>query len=135
MREDRVDRALEEERGFGWLFFAGSMLGLAGIMRVMDAIWAFRYDGVVERLNGVLGSNLDNYGWAWLGVGIVLIISSFLLLVHSQFARGVGFVAATLGGLSAMTWMPYYPVWALTYVAIAVLVFYALVKYGGREPV
>jgi len=34
--------------------------------------------------------------------------------------------------LSAMTWMPYYPVWSLVYVAIAVMVIYALARYGGR---
>ncbi len=32
-----------------------------------------------------------------------------------------------------MAWMPYYPVWSLVYVAIAVLTFYALARYGGRE--
>jgi hypothetical protein len=30
--------------------------------------------------------------------------------------------------------MPYYPIWALTYVGIAVLVFYALAAHGGRVP-
>jgi hypothetical protein len=39
-----------------------------------------------------------------------------------------------VGGVSAITWMPYYPVWSLTYVALAVLVFYALARYGSREP-
>ena len=34
-----------------------------------------------------------------------------------------------------MTWMPYYPIWSLTYVAIAVLVFYTLARYGGRDTV
>ena len=31
-------------------------------------------------------------------------------------------------------WLPYCPVWSLVYVAMAVLVVYALVAYGGREP-
>ena len=30
------------EPGYGWLFFAGSMMGIAGIMRVFDGIWALR---------------------------------------------------------------------------------------------
>jgi hypothetical protein len=29
--------------------------------------------------------------------------------------------------------MPYYPIWAMTYVLIALLVFYALAQYGGRN--
>ena len=122
--------------GEGWLFFAGTVLGLAGLMRVIDSIWAFSYNGSLpdNLKDGVLGSNINNYAWTWLIVGLVLIASSFMVLTRSQFARWVGYIAATLGAVSAMTWMPYYPVWSLVYVGIAVLVFYALAKHGGRQP-
>ena len=124
----------DEQPGSGWLFFAGTMLGLAGLMRLIDSLWAFRYHGALpdNLQNAVFGSDLKNYAWAWLAVGIILIASSFLVLIRSQFARWIGLFAATIGGLSAMTWMPYYPIWSLTYVAIAVMVFYALARYGGR---
>jgi hypothetical protein len=77
---------------------------------------------------------VKNYAWLWLFVGIVLIGSSVLILARSQLARWIGYFAAAIGAVSAMAWMPYYPVWALTYVGIAVLVFYALARYGGRQP-
>jgi hypothetical protein len=123
------------ESGSGWLFFAGTVLGLAGVMRVVDAIWAFAYNGELPQglQDGILGESLRNYAWMWLLVGVVLIVSSVFVLVRSQFARWVGFVAAAIGGVSAMTWMPYYPVWSATYVGLAVLVFYALVRHGGRQ--
>ena len=70
-------------------------------------------------------------GWTWLIVGCVLIGASFMVLVRSQFARWVGFIAAGVGALTAMTWMPYYPVWSLTYVGIAVLAFYGLAAHAG----
>ena len=125
----------EEPRGEGWLFFAGSMLGLAGLMRIIDSIWAFAYNGALPNnlKDGLLGSNLNNYGWWWLIVGCVLILASFMVLTRSQFARWIGYFASTVAALSAMTWMPYYPIWALTYVGLAVLTFYALAKYGGRQ--
>jgi len=124
----------DEDQGFGWLFFAGTILGLAGIMRILDSIWAFRFNGALPDglKDGVLGDNLTTYAWVWLIVGIIMLVSSFLLLARSQFARWIGLIAATIGGVSAMTWMPYYPVWSLTYVGIAVLVFYALARHGGR---
>jgi len=117
------------------MFFAGTVLGLAGLMRVVDAFWAFAYNGQLpENLqDGLLGSNLDNYAWTWLVVGLLLIVASLLLMVRSQFARWVGYIAAAVGALSAMTWMPYYPIWAMTYVLIALLVFYALAQHGGRN--
>jgi hypothetical protein len=34
--------------------------------------------------------------------------------------------------ISAIWWMPYYPIWSLTYIAIDVLVIYALAAYGGQ---
>jgi len=119
----------------GWLLFAGTVLGLAGLMRVFDALWAFGYNGALpERLqDSVLGDNLTTYAWLFLIVGALLIAASFLLLNRSQFARWVGFVAAGVMGISAMAWMPYYPIWSLTYVGIMVLTFYALAVHGGRE--
>jgi hypothetical protein len=103
-------------------------------MRIIDALWAFRYKGSLpDNLQaGVLGSNIKTYAWTWLIVGIVLIAASVLILYRSQFARWIGFIAAAIMALSAMTWMPYYPVWSLVYVAIAVMVIYALARYGGR---
>jgi len=122
------------QQGEGWLFFAGTVLGLAGLMRVLDAIWAFRYKGALpeDLKDGVLGSDLKTYGWVWLGVGILLIVCSWLLITRNQFARWIGYIAAGIGTLSAMTWMPYYPIWALTYVVVFMLVIYGLAQYGGR---
>jgi hypothetical protein len=126
--------AYEQERGAGWLFFAGTVLGLAGLMRIVDAIWAFKYNGQLpdNLQGGVLGDSLTGYGWTWLVVGIILVICSFLILTRSQIARWVGYLAAVILGLTAITWMPYYPVWSFMYVGIAVLTFYALARYGGR---
>ena len=125
----------DAEPGTGWLFFAGTMLGLAGLMRLIDSLWAFRYHGALPDglQNAVLGSNVKTYAWTWLVVGIVLIAASFMVLARSQFARWIGYFAAAIAGLTAMTWMPYYPIWSLTYVALAALVFYALARYGGRR--
>ena len=125
-----------ERPGLEWRIFAGTVLGLAGLMRILDATWAFGYNGALPEglQDGVLGSNLTTYGWTWLVVGLILVAASVLLLRQSQIARWVGFGAAAIGALSAMTWMPYYPVWSLTYVILAVLVFYALIRYAGPLP-
>jgi hypothetical protein len=122
------------EEPSGWLFFAGTVLGLAGIMRILDSIWAFGYNGVLpnQLRDSLLGSDLTTYAWLWLGVGAVLLVSSFMILVRSQFARWIGLIAATVAAVTAMAWMPYYPIWTLVYVGMAVLTFYALAAHGGR---
>jgi hypothetical protein len=123
-------------RGTGWLVFAGIILGLAGFMRLIDAIWAFSYKGALpENLeDGVLGSNLKTYAWVWLIVGILLIVASALVIMQSQFGRWIGIIAAIVGALSAMVWMPYYPIWSLAYIVLGVLVLYALLRYATPLP-
>ena len=122
------------DRGFGWILFSATVMGIAGIMRIFDSIWAFRYHGALpENLKDtVLGSDLRTYAWLWLAVGCLLVVASALVVTRSQFARWVGIVAAAIGAISAVTWMAYYPVWSLVYVGLGILVVYGLLVYGGR---
>jgi hypothetical protein len=135
MTSTTSSRRYEVEPVSGWMLFAGTVLGLTGLMRLIDSIWAFGYNGALPDAlkDGLLGDKLTTYAWVWLIVAVVLIVSSWLVLSRNQFARWVGFVAAAIGALSAMTWMPYYPIWSLTYVGLSVLTFYALAAHGGRE--
>ena len=123
-----------DRRGEGWILFAAIVLGVAGIMRIFDAIWAFRYHGVLpENLeDAIFGHSLKTYGWVYIVVAAVLIICAFLVLSGSQVGRWIGIVAGAIGSISAIWWMPYYPIWSLTYIAIGVLVIYALAAYGGK---
>jgi hypothetical protein len=123
-----------------WLTFSAVVLIIAGILRVIDAIWAFSYHGALpDGLQGaLLGHSLATYGWLWLIAGVILIGSGALLFGPSdrpstEIARWVGIIAASLGAISAMFVMPYYPVWSLLYVIIAVMVVYGLVAGYGRK--
>jgi len=125
---------MDEDRGSGWLMFAAIVLIFEGVMKVFDSIWAFRYHGSLENLqHATLGSTLKNYGWYWLILGVLLILAGFGVLSRNQLARWFGIIVAAIAGIGSMAWMPYYPIWALTYVAIAVLVIYALAAHGGLE--
>jgi len=125
-----------DDRGHGWLLFSAIVLGVAGIMRIFDSIWAFRYHGVLPQNleDAIFGTSLKTYGWVYLVVGIVLILCAFAVLSRSQIGRWVGVAAAAIAAISAVWWMPYYPIWSLTYVGLGVLVIYSLVAYGGRTP-
>ena len=124
------------ERGHGWILFAGIVLGVAGVMRIFDAIWAFRYHGaVLQNLeDAIFGTSLKTYGWVYPFVAIILFLAGLGVIARMQFARWIGIVAAAIASISAIWWMPYYPIWSLTYIFVAVLVIYALAAYGGREP-
>jgi hypothetical protein len=124
----------------GWLIFSAVVLITAGIMRVIDAIWAFGYHGSLpDGLQGaLLGHSLATYGWIWLIIGAILIAAGVLVLGPSdrpsaEVSRWVGIVAASLGAISAMFVVPYYPVWSLIYIAIAIMVIYGLAARHGEQ--
>ena len=117
------------------LIVSAVILAVAGIMRVFDAIWAFRYKGSVpdNLQNAIFGHTLKTYGWVWLVVAVLLLLSAWGVLLRNQFARWFGVVAGAVLAVSAIWWMPYYPVWSLTYVGLGVFVIYALIARGERE--
>jgi hypothetical protein len=123
------------ERRSGWILFAAIMLGIAGVMRIFDAIWAFTYHGQLpENLEGaVFGHSLKTYGWVYIVVAAVLVICAAGVLTRSQAARWIGVAAGAVACISAVWWLPFYPIWSLTYVLLGALVIYALVAYGQRD--
>jgi hypothetical protein len=125
----------EETYGAGWVTFAGIMLMIAGVMRLIDGIWALRYDGAVpENLqNASLGHSLTTYGWTWIIVAAILFAAGIGVFSRSQLARWIGIVAAAIGALTAVFWLPYYPVWSIVYIGLSFAVIYALGVYGGRD--
>jgi hypothetical protein len=125
-----------DERGDGWILFAAIVLGVAGIMRVFDAIWAFRYHGTLPQNleNAIFGHSLTTYAWIYLIVAAILIVSAFAVLQRSQIARWVGIIAGAILSISAIWWIPYYPIWSLVYIGVGIVVIYALVAYGSRRP-
>ena len=119
----------------GWVAFAAIALTVGGIMRIFDAIWAFRYHGALPANleDAIFGHSLKTYGWVYLVVAALLLVCAFLLFQGSQFARWIGVTAGAIAAISAVWWMPYYPIWSLTYVGLSAFVIYALVAHGGRS--
>ncbi len=124
----------------GWLTFSAVVLIIAGIMRVIDAIWAFGYHGAIpdDLKDAILGHSLKTYGWIWLIAGVILIAAGVLVLgpgdrPSAEISRWIGIIAAALAAISAIFVMPYYPVWSLIYIAIAIMVIYGLsARYGEQ---
>ena len=125
---------MDEQQGTGWLVFAAVVLVFAGVMRIFDAVWAFRYNGSLpdHLSDSVFGDSLTTYGWIYLIVGAILILAGIGVLYRGQFSRWIGVIAAAIGGLSAVAWLPYYPFWSMVYILLAVLIMYGLIAYGGR---
>ncbi len=62
----------------------------------------------------------------FLVVGVILILCGLAVIAGSQIGRWVGIAAGEITAISAIRWMPYYPIWSLTSSALGVIVIYAL---------
>jgi hypothetical protein len=115
-------------RTTGWTVFAAVVLITSGVMRLLDALWAFdKNDEVGEDLQVlVFEKDLAAYGWLWLVVGGLLIAAGIGVLRGSLWARWFGIAVAAFAAISAMLWIYQFPIWSLLYVSIAVLVILAL---------
>jgi hypothetical protein len=123
----------------GWLRFAGVLLIITGLMRIVDSIWAFSYDGsLVDKLHGaLLGHSLTTYAVVWLIVGVTSVITGYMIMrpgsLSAEISRRAGLAVAGFNALLAMTWIQYYPVWALLYIAMGIVVIYALVVHFDEQ--
>lgn len=72
-------------------------------MRIFDAIWAFRYHGVLPQNfeDAIFGHSLKTYGWVYLIVAIVLILCAFGIVARSQVSRWIGVFAGAILAISA----------------------------------
>jgi hypothetical protein len=126
-----------EERGSGWIGFAGIMLIIVGALDIINGLWALDHKDVggkaVENSSLLYEGKLETWGWIFLVWGILLLIAGFLVFGRSQFGRWIGVLAATISIIVNMTWIFAYQEAALIPILLGVLVLYALVVYGGRD--
>jgi hypothetical protein len=122
------------ERGAGWLVFAATVLGIAGIFNTIDGIMALSKSSFYVAGARFVFSDLRTWGWIVLILGILQILAAFAILGRAQWARWFGIVVAALGAIGQFGFMQAYPFWSVTIIAVCIFVIYGLAAYGGREP-
>jgi hypothetical protein len=123
----------EDIAGSGWLTFAATMLGLVGILCVIDGIVALSRSKYFVANQTYVFSDLRTWGWITLIVGVIAILAAGGILAGSQWARWFGMIAAGLNMIAQFSFAKGYPVWTLIIIACDILVIYALAVYGGRR--
>ncbi|WP_310723830.1 hypothetical protein [Streptomyces sp. N2A] len=121
----------------GWTAFAGVLMIFGGAMTLLEGISAIAKDNLVlTTRNYVYSFNLTGWGWIHLILGIVILAAGVALIASgAMWARIIGIVLAGLGALANFLWIPYYPFWALTLVAIDIFIIWALCAGNHRHAV
>jgi hypothetical protein len=111
----------------GWTVFAAALMILVGGMAIFQGIAAIAKDDVfVTTGNYVYTFNLTSWGWIHLALGVLVVLAGFALFSGALWARIVGVFLAGLSMIANFMWLPHYPFWAITLIAIDALVIWAL---------
>ena len=115
----------------GWTAFAAIMMLMLGVWWIIAGLVAVVDDDFyVVTQDYIFQFSVSTWGWIHLIVGGVVLVSGFGLFSGNVLARTVGVIIAALAGLIAFAWLPWYPVWAIIFIAVSVAVIWSLTAHG-----
>lgn len=115
----------------GYTVFAALMMLMLGVWWIIAGLAAIIDDEFfVVAGDWILKFDATAWGWIHLILGIVVLIASFGLYTGSVWGRTVGVILAVLSAVAAFGWLPYYPIWGILIIALAVAVIWALTAHG-----
>ena len=115
----------------GWTAFAGIMMVISGIWWIISGLVAIASDTFyVVGEEYIFQFDATTGGWIPLLVGILVLVAGFYLFTGAIWARTIGVIIAVLMALIAFAWLPWYPIWAILFIAVSVFVIWALTVHG-----
>jgi hypothetical protein len=111
----------------GWVTFAGVIAAIVAIWNILSGIAAIAEDDQTETLNEVLfGINITAWGWFWLIIGVVQLVTAYLIFVRHPMGQILGVLWAAISASLAVFMIFVAPIWALVVLAIDVTIIWAL---------
>jgi hypothetical protein len=125
-------RRHEAGRGYGLVLFASILLLVVACFNLIQGIAAIARSHVfVANAHYVFG-DLRTWGWITLILGILQLLAAAGVLAGNQLARWFAVVVIALNAIDQMFFIPAYPFWALTIIALDIVALYGLVAHGSR---
>lgn len=113
----------------GWIGFAGMLMLVLGGVDVFQGLIALIEDEYyVPTQAGFLVVDITGWGWIMLVWGALLVLAGLGLLAGQGWARWFTIVVVSLNFFAQLGFVgnSQYPLWALTGIALSVVVLYAL---------
>jgi hypothetical protein len=121
------------ERVTGWWLFAGVLLTVAGIINIIYGIAAISDSKYFAENVTLIATDLKNYGWVILLVGVVELTAGASLFVGGSWGRFVGIVAAGLNAILYLLTIPAAPFWSLSLFLLSIVILYELSKSAPQN--
>jgi hypothetical protein len=114
----------------GWVTFAAIVAGVLGVFNILSGIAAIAEDDQTEALHEVLfGINITAWGWFWLILGVLQVITAWLIYQRSPVGQTFGLIWAFIVASLSVFMIFVAPIWALVVMALSVTVIWALTAF------
>jgi hypothetical protein len=114
----------------GFVVFASTLMIVLGVFHAIQGLVALLDDDFYLQLpNYTFEFDLTSWGWIHLILGALIALAGFALIGGAVWARAVGIALAGLSAIANFLWLPYYPVWSIVALALAVGVIWGLAVY------
>jgi hypothetical protein len=126
-RKETVDGGNLAKRS-GWITFAGIAALIAGAYNALSGIAALSDDDTLaaQAQDVLYGIDLTAWGWFWLIVGLLQLLTGVLILQRNMWGLWLGVGIASLSALMTVLVMFVFPLWAIAVLTIDFLVLFAL---------
>ena len=122
-----------EGRGYGLVFFASALLLMVGFFNMIYGIAAIVNSHVFVANAHYVFANLRTWGWITLIISLLQLLAAGGVLAGNQASRWFAVVVVGLNAIDMMFFIPAYPFWAVTIIAVDVVALYGLCAYGSRR--
>ena len=124
---DLSRKAQRNPMAAGISVFAAAMLMMSGLAEALNGVAALINDSFLVRVGGYIYEfDTTTWGWIHLLLGAAFVAVGVFILMDKSWAYLVGIVLAVLNGLLNFLWLPISPIWAVVFIAINVLIIWAL---------
>ncbi len=114
----------------GWVTFAAVIAAIVGVFNILSGIAAIAEDDQTEALHEVLfGVNITAWGWFWLIIGVLQLITSWLIYQRSVVGQTLGLIWAFIVAALSVFMIFVAPIWALVVMALSVTIIWTLTAF------
>jgi hypothetical protein len=118
----------------GWITFAGIAALIAGGYNTLSAIAALADDDTLasQAQEVLYGVDLTAWGWFWLVIGLVQVLTGVLILQRKPLGFWLGVIWAFISAMLTVFVMFVFPLWAIAVLTINFLVIYGLLTHSDE---
>jgi len=113
----------------GWVTLAGVWFMVAGLWNFFGG-WAALVRKEYFNSAGLLYQHLQAWGWAWLIIGALQVLTAFAILGRTQWGRWTGIVLAACSMLLWFFAIGAYPLWGLAVITLDAFILYGLCAHA-----